>query len=107
MNKPKDYLGAENARNKQHAKLFEDIIRAAYGHNNDVLIGHHLTFEEHGNINTENEIPAADTLVFDHDLMGRVFGPQMYEVLHELAMLPVEKRDLRLAELFYGRRPVL
>jgi hypothetical protein len=107
MNSPKDYLGFENARNKQFAKLFEDMIRAAYGHNNDVLIGHHLTFEQHGNIATENEIPAADTLIFDHELMGRVFGPKMYEVIHELAMLPVERRDARLSELFYSRRPVL
>lgn len=103
MGAPKDYLGTENTRNKQYTKLFTDMIRAAYGDNNDVLIGHHLTFEAHGDINTENEIPAADTLIFCHDLMTRVFGQRAGRVMRELATLPVSRRDDRLMELFYTR----
>lgn len=107
MNKPKDYLGTENARNKRNAQLYEDIIKAAYGQNNDVLIGHHLTFEVHGDISTENEIPAADTLIFCHELMTLVFGPIALDLMQELACLPVERRDDRLADMFYNRRPLL
>jgi hypothetical protein len=89
----KDYLGTENARNKQHAALYARLIKRAFGENNDVLIGHHLTFEDHGDINTENEIPAADTLLFDHDIMGRVFGGDAKKLMVTLAMVPAEKRE--------------
>lgn len=98
---PKDYLGTENARNKKNAKLFEDIIKAAYGNENDVLVGHHLVFEQHGVISTENEIPAADTLIFCHDLMGAIFGDYAVDVMVELAVLPADKRDERLGAIFY------
>jgi len=87
----KDYLGAENARNKKHAALYSRLIKRAFGEQNDVLVGHHLTFEEHGNIETENEIPAADTLMFCHDLMSRVFGPaQALTLMRELASVPAD-----------------
>lgn len=101
---PKDYLGSENTRNKKNAKLFEALIKAAYGEDNDVLIGHHLTFEKHGDIETENEIPAADTLIFCHDLMGAIFGDYALSIMRELVGLPAEKREERLGQIFY--RPV-
>lgn len=97
----KDYLGTENSRNKKYAKLYEDLIKTAFGEDNDVLIGHHLTFEHHGDISTENEIPSADTLIFCHDLMTRVFGEGALHVMHELAALPVGARDERLSELYH------
>jgi hypothetical protein len=99
----KDYLGTENARNKEHAQLYADIIRTAFGDEQDVLVGHHLTFETHGDINTENEIPAADTLMFDHDVMHRVFGGNAHVVMTELANTPTEERDAVLARWFYER----
>lgn len=100
---PKDYLGTENARNKQHAALFTAIIVAAFGPDNAVLIGHHLTFETAGDIATENEIPSADTLIFDHDIMGRVFGQYAPAVMMNLARVPVAERDTLLKQYFDNR----
>jgi len=99
----KDYLGFENARNKQHAELYTRLIRLAYGKDLQVLIGHHLTFEDGGNLDTENEIPSADTLLFDHEVMRRVFPDNWKAVLMTLALAPVEERDaeaLKLLELY-------
>lgn len=93
MEQIKDYLGTENARNKKHAALYTKLIQRAFGETNDVLIGHHLTFEQHGDIETENEIPAADTLLFDHDLMTRVFGKDAIRLMMLLARVPADKRE--------------
>lgn len=100
----KEYLGAENARNKKHAALYTDLIRRAFGKGQDVLVGHHLTFEEHGHIESENEIPSADTLLFCHDLMGRVFGAdQAISLMRILATLPVDgdMREQLVADTLY------
>lgn len=86
----RDFLSTENARNKAHAELFTRMIQAAYGKECDVLIGHHLTFEVHGEIQTENEIPSADTLLFCHEIMSAVFGVAAIEIMQELASMPSE-----------------
>lgn len=98
MLKVKDYLGFENARNKQHADLYTELIRRAVG-DCAILIGHHLAFELGGDLNTENEIPSADTLMFDHEIMGRVFGGKAGAIMVQLAAVPVEQRDTLLANL--------
>jgi hypothetical protein len=89
----KDYLGYENARNKAHAGLYVAIMRAAFGADCEVLIGHHLTFEQGGKLETENEIPSADCLMFDHEVMKRVFGSNAFNIMRALASVPAEKRD--------------
>lgn len=99
----KDYLGSENARNKQYAELWVQLIQLAYGGNNAVLVGHHLTFEADGNIDTENEIPSADCLIFDHTIMKAVFGDMALDIMSALARLPCEQRDARLAEYVQAR----
>jgi hypothetical protein len=95
----KDYLGFENARNKEHAALYERLLRLALKDekNVSVLIGHHVCFEINGDLQTENEIPSADCLMFDHDLMTRVFGPYAIPIMRDLASVPCEKRDELLA----------
>lgn len=92
----KDYLGSENARNKDHADLYEDLIHRAFGADCDVLVGHHITFEKHGHIKTENEVPSADTLLFDHDIMGRIFGREAPAVMRALAGLDCDNREAEL-----------
>ena len=92
----KDYLGYENQRNKDHAALYTRLMQKAIGGNVAVLIGHHLTFEINGDLATENEIPSADTLMFDHDLMTKVFGPRAIHVMIHLASVPCEQRDAML-----------
>lgn len=99
---PKDYLGYENDRNKKHGQLFVDIVKRAFGDHYDVLIGHHITFEACGDLQTENEIPSADTLIFDHQIMGRVFGGRALEIMRDLATIPPDRRDEVLAAYFAG-----
>lgn len=70
----KDYLTLENGRNHRHAKLYERLIKLAYGDDYEVLIGHHINFQLRGHVETINEIPSADTLIFDKGLMTKVFG---------------------------------
>lgn len=97
----KDYLGFENARNKHHAAVYTKLMRLGLGHAADhvvaVLIGHHLTFEVNGDLETENEIPSADCLIFDHDIMGKVFGKWAVPLMQSLAAVPCEQRDDMLA----------
>jgi hypothetical protein len=89
----KDYLGYENARNKVNAELYVKLVKRAFGPDADVLIGHHLCFELGGQINTENEIPSADTLIFDHDVMTTVFGDRALSIMNHLSTIPAESRD--------------
>lgn len=99
----KDWLGYENARNKKWAQLYTDIMKRALvveQQHCEVLIGHHLTFEIDGVIASENEIPSADTLIFDHLIMQRVFGRDYLFVMLDLALTEVGQRDARLATHF-------
>lgn len=89
----KDYLGSENARNKHHAALYLDLMQTALGDGYQVNIGHHLSFHPQGDFENENEIPSADTLIFDHVLMGRVFGQHAKEVMIQCVAVPCEERD--------------
>jgi hypothetical protein len=88
----KDFLSAENARNRQHAALYTDILLAACG-KIAVMIGHHLVFEANGDLSTENEIPSADCMMFDHDIMTAVFGDQAVDIMQHLAATPCQSRD--------------
>ena len=90
----KDYLGVENARNKKYARLYEDLLKRAFGPQHDVLVGHHITFEEHGNIDSENEVPAADTLLFDHEIMCKVFGKERaIWIMRSICLYPADNGE--------------
>ena len=95
----KDYLSYENDRNKRRHKLYTDILTVAFG-NEGILIAHHLVF---GGGDSPDEIPSADTLIFDHDIMQKIFGDDFKWVLTQLACEPCESRDELLATLFYQR----
>lgn len=102
MTQMKDWLGTEHARNKANADLYTRLIQRAVKKLSGcesiaVLIGHHLTFELNADLETENEIPSADCLMFDHALMGAVFGEAAVPLMQELAALPCEERDKRLS----------
>lgn len=93
----KDYLSSENARNKEHAEAYTRLLHRAFGGESGscaIMIGHHLTFELNGDLKTENEIPSADTMMFDHEIMVKVFGPAWaMNVMTALARTPVTDRD--------------
>lgn len=83
----KDFLATENARNRRNARLYCTMLHLAYGKQQDVLIGHHLNFQEHGVIDSINEVPSADTLIFDHEVMHAIFGNDALEVMLHCAKL--------------------
>lgn len=100
----KDYLGSENERNKKHAALYARLLKLALGRGDvQVLIGHHITFELGGDLETENEIPSADCLMFDHVLMGKVFGERAIPIMRALATVPCDQRD-HLLEFYLEHR---
>lgn len=98
MIKPKVYLREEGQRNRRNAALYDRIVRLAFGADNAVITGHHINFQLGGDIETENEIPAADTLLFDHDIMGAVFGADAIAIMQSLAALRPEFREEYLAQ---------
>ena len=99
----------ENERNARNAKLFKDIICEANGVS-DVICAHHLVYvandkrDDGFNYTIVEEIASADTLIFDHDVMAKVFGANFKTVLAKLALEPVETRDATLADLYYNRQ---
>lgn len=106
----KDWLGYELGRNKAHSDLYVALLKKALtklakGQRAEVLIGHHITFElgqegESLDITTENEIPSADCLMFDHDIMTAVFGGAAGAIMVQLALKPCQERDAALKAAF-------
>lgn len=78
----------------------------------DVIIAHHLVFvteerREDGFVyQIVEEIPAADTLIFDHEIARRLWGSQWREVLKALALEPSETRD-NLLKTYFNNRGIL
>jgi hypothetical protein len=99
----KDYLEAENARNRRHAALYEQLIKRAYGEC-QVMVGHHIGMEFAGDLQTENEIPSADTLLFDHPLMVACFGDHAVQMMQDLAAVPCEQREVLLERMMEDLR---
>ena len=106
----KDWLGYELGRNKANSDLYVKLLKKAIGKLSqgsrvEVLIGHHITFElgdgtKELDINTENEIPSADCLMFDHDIMDAVFGRMAIPLMIALAGAPCGERDVILGKAF-------
>jgi hypothetical protein len=101
----KYWLQAENDRNTHNGLNFIDIIKKAFGVNEVVMVGHHFVFEpteamKKLDLSQLNEIPSADTLIFDHDIMTAVFGADAKIIMAQLSQLPVTggARDAKLRE---------
>lgn len=98
----------ENDRNGEHSDVFKAIIREAFGVK-DVICGHHLVYqiEEHRadgfTYTFVEEIPSADTLIFDHDVARKIWGDTFLDVLIRLACEPIETRDELLTKLYKER----
>jgi len=95
----KYYLQSENERNTQHGMIFIDLIKRAFGVDEVVMVGHHFVFEPKDSmlkldLTKLNEIPSADTILFDHDIMREVFGEKALPLMIECAKVPVAQRDL-------------
>lgn len=97
----------ENDRNAENNLLFKDIIREAFGVK-DVIVAHHLVYvtsEIRDGFNYEiiEEVPSADTLIFDHLVAQRIWGNDYKDILTKLALEPGETRDALLKKLYYNR----
>lgn len=97
----------ENDRNADSSKLFRDILAEVYGATQSI-IAHHLTYvtedmQDGFAIQTVQEIPGADTLIFDHDIAKKLWGDAWKDVLISLALEPVATRDALLDRLYYSR----
>ncbi len=99
----------ENDRNVTSRDLFKAIIREVFGVE-DVIIGNHLTYSKTDtrpdgfNYEVVEEIPSADTLIFDHDVARKLWGEDRYlSVLAQLAACPCETRDALLAQMYASR----
>lgn len=103
----------ENDRNQDSRQLFKDILKEAYMEEGatsfDSIIGHHLSYEAHYTgedgfpYTVVQELPSADSLIFDHDVAKKLWGDGWKEELVLLALTPVEDRDEMLANRYYGR----
>lgn len=101
----------ENNRNHDRKDLFRAMIHEAYGAE-EIIIAHHLTYVAKGKaidkgrefeIEVVEELPSADTFIFDHVAAQKLWGSKWKKVLTKLALTPVELRDKVLAELYYNR----
>lgn len=101
-----NYLARENKRNADHRKLYTDMLRVIG--EGEVLIAHHLVYVDKDKGTGEpEEIPSADTLIFCHDAMSRIFPEDWQDVLARLAQAHPDQRDALLHDLFYGKYPAL
>ncbi len=101
----------ENDRNTKNRELFKAMIREAYGAE-DVIIAHHLTYVAH-ETRVENgheftyeiveEIPSADTLIFDPVAAKIIWGDGWRDMLTAVAVMGTEERDNFIREAFYRR----
>lgn len=99
----------ENDRNAESRDLFKAMIREAYGVK-DVIVAHHLVYETEETrkdgfkYQIVEEIPSADTLIFDHDVAKKLWGAGYLDVIVQLAKEPCATRDKLLSTLYYGRQ---
>lgn len=97
----------ENDRNAKNRDCIKSIIREVFGVE-DVIVGHHLVYvreEKRGGFTYQvvEEIPAVDTLIFDHVIAKSLWGRNFRKVLTRFACEPVETRDDLLLKLYRQR----
>lgn len=96
----KAWISFEGKRNRTNAMLYAALITKAYGTEFEMFIGHHLAYKPQASaIVTLDEIPSADTLLFDHEIMRANFGPRYIEVMQQLVAQPCEERERLLERL--------
>lgn len=97
------FLGGEGKRNRHNAALYTAMLNKAWG-TCEVIVGHHINFEFDSNLDTEDEIPSADTLLFNHQVMMSVFD-NPYEVMREIAAMSPYEREEHLVSLWNQKYP--
>lgn len=101
-NSMKEWIMVEGRRNKQNAALYATLVCGSYGQSFEMFIGHHLAYKQkHEEITTLSEIPSADTLLFDHEIMIDVFDVRALDVMAQLARTPAVHREGLLAQMLH------
>lgn len=88
-----DYYEVGDKRNRKNAAFYTELVELAFGKCQRVLVGHHICFQTGGHIQTENEIPSADALLFDHEIMTRVYSEMAVPLMMKMASVPAEMRE--------------
>lgn len=91
---------AENDRNAKSSELYAAILKEAIPGVSLVVASHHIFFKRDG---VTDELPAADTLIFDHEIARKIWGGAYKEVLAYLSAEPPESRDALLRTLYENR----
>lgn len=91
-----NFLSTEDQRNYTSHKVFERFLRRAFGNDLQVMVGHHIAFFKGDEI--PNEIPSADTLLFNPTLMELVFKADAPAVMLMLVRRPPEVREKALTD---------
>lgn len=99
------YLSGEGKRNRANADLFQAMLLIAWGEGCSVITGHHVSFLFDGDLSTEDEIPSADCLLFDHDVMGTLFPGDYQEIMATIAPLGRYERENVVRRLMIARHP--
>lgn len=95
---------SEDTRNHTNGKLYAAMITAAYDDVEWAVAAHHILYVRKS-FSLPQEIPSADTLIFDHYIAQKIWGANWRDVLTRLALEPANTRDTLLHTLFYNRPP--
>lgn len=101
------YLGGEGKRNRANADLFHAMLCCAWGDGCSVITGHHISFLFDGDLSTEDEVPSADCLLFDHDIMSALFPADYLRIMATIAPMQRYARENYVRALLCQRFPQL
>lgn len=92
-----DFILDEKRRNWENRETYARLMRRGLGcPQSQIVFSHHLVFTPGEGIPPQ-EIPAADTLIFNPAIMARAFGPVGgKQIAAHLATLELVARDLML-----------
>lgn len=106
MNRPAfKYLSGEGKRNRANADLFQAMLCLAWGEGCSVITGHHVSFLFDGDLSTEDEVPSADCVLFDHHIMSQVFPHDYLLVMQAIAPMQRYERENYVRSLLCERYP--
>jgi len=95
-------LDAETRRITDNIDLFEAMLREAFPDITMEVGGHHIMFMREGK-SLSGEIASADTLIFDHGIAGKIWGPRYREFLSLLAIKEPLERDQALRRIYFDK----
>lgn len=99
------FLSGEGKRNRANADLFQAMLCLAWGEGCTVITGHHVSFLFDGKLETEDEVPSADCLLFDHDIMSELFPDRYLKIMRRISGMRRYERENYVRQLLLERYP--